>query len=111
MACRVSQILTGCTSSHTAHRLSHPAKNMYESYCCVQILTIPAVDFIERTATSSSADPSMPHGLNVYPRCAGWQFTMHHFWKPQLFQTSLTLMCTVDFYRPGVSKDVDYRLA
>ncbi len=34
---------------------------------CIQILTIPTVDFILWTATSSSASPSVPHDLNVYP--------------------------------------------
>ncbi len=74
----MGQILTGCTLSCMGRCLSHPAENVYyiwiillvpwvalvavwvieleihiyESYCCVQILTIPAEDFIGRTATS-----------------------------------------------------------
>ncbi len=63
----VSQI--GCVT------FAHP---VYESYCCVQILTIPATDFIGWTATFGCIDSGMPHDLNVYPWCAGWQFMAHH---------------------------------
>ncbi len=70
-------------------RAGHPAENIYESYCCVQILMIPSVDFIERTATFGSTDFSVPHDLNEYTRCVGWRFIVCHHEKSQLFETIL----------------------
>ncbi len=50
-ACWVGRFPTGCsTSSHTGHRLSHPTENIYESYYCVQMLTIPTAVFLGWTA-------------------------------------------------------------
>ncbi len=85
--CRVDRIPAGCS---TGCCLSHPTKNIYETYCCIQILTIPTADFIGQTATSGNAGPSMPHDLNVYPRCAAWQFTVRRRRKLQSFETSLS---------------------
>ncbi len=59
-ACHVGRIPTGCTLSRMGRHLSHPAENIYETYCCIQILTIPAADFIGWTANSSSTSPSVP---------------------------------------------------
>ncbi len=67
MACHVGRIPARCTLCLTGCRLSHPAENIYKSYCCVQILTIPAADFIGWATTFGSAGPSTPHDLNVYP--------------------------------------------
>ncbi len=78
-----------CTLSRTGCRLSHPAENIYESYSCVQILTIPTSDFIGRTATSGSTGLSVSHDLNVYPRCVEWLFTGRHHKISQLFKTSI----------------------
>ncbi len=57
---------------------------------CVQILMIPTADFIGQTATSGSASLLVPHDLNLYSQCIGWQFTAHRHGKPQSFETSLT---------------------
>ncbi len=54
-ACCAGRIPAICTSSRTGRHLSHPAENIYELYCCVQILTILAADFIGQTTTSGSA--------------------------------------------------------
>ncbi len=62
MACRAGWIPAGCTSSRMGRCLSHPAENIYELYYCVQILMIPAVDFIGQTANSDS----------VQLQCAIW---------------------------------------
>ncbi len=85
-ACHAGQIPAGCTLSRC---LSHLAANVYESYSYVQILTIPAADFIRQTATSGSTSRSVPHDLNVYPRCARWWFTAHRHRKSQSFESSL----------------------
>ncbi len=52
---------------------------------------IPAANFVGQTAISSSAGLGMPHDLNVYPQCAGWQFTVRRHRKPQSFETTLNL--------------------
>ncbi len=103
-ACHVGQILTGCTSSRTGHHLSYPAEKIYETYCYIHILTIPATDFIGWTTTSDSAGPGMPHDLNVYTRCIGWRFTARCYRKRQSFETSLTCLVfftkLINFYPP-----------
>ncbi len=88
MAYRASQIPTGCTSNHTGRHLGHLAENIYETYCCIRIATIPAADFIGRTATSGNAGLGVLHDLNVYSQCAGWRFTERCYGKLQSFETS-----------------------
>ncbi len=65
-ACHAGRILAKCTSSRTGPCLSHLAENINETYCCIQILTIPTVDFMRQTAPAGSTSQGMPHDVNVH---------------------------------------------
>ncbi len=91
MACRADQIPAGCTSNRMGCRLRHLAENIYELYCCVQILTISAADFIGQTATSDSDQLRHATWSKFISKRAGWRFTAHCHGKSQSFEISLTL--------------------
>ncbi len=87
-ACCAGQIPLNVPQAALGCRLSHPAEKIYRSYChWVQILTILETDFVGWMATFGSAEPDMPHDLNIYPQCAGWRFMAHCHEKPQSFET------------------------
>ncbi len=88
-ACQAGWIPAECTSSCMGRRLSYSTENIYETYCCIQILKISAADFIGWTATPGSASPSVSYDLNIYG-VPDDSLMVRHYGKLQSFETSLS---------------------